>query len=181
VNEIDQFGLQTIDAIKRLVAANRYLQALVVLYSAIDTFAWVNLESGDVTRSVFCQWVNTYIAPEKMIGCSAQDLYSARCATVHSATSVSNLSRSGKARELWYVTSSSSAERLQNYAQSIGSNAHVVPFTLLVAAFTEGAMNFSEALSRDPELNTRCVQRMKHWLRFMPVQISEESSDLEET
>jgi hypothetical protein len=169
--------MQTIDAIKQLVIANRYLQALVVLYSAIDTLAWVSLESGDVTRSAFYQWVDTYISPEKLIGCTSQDLYAARCAVVHSSSTESKLSRDGKARELWYVTSASSAERLQNYAQSVGSNAYVIPFTLLVAAFTEGAMNFSEALAQNPELNSRCVERMKHWLSFMSMPIDQESDD----
>ena len=173
--------MQTIDAIKQLVVANRYSQALVLLYSAIDTLAWVSLESGDVTRSAYYQWVDTYIVPEKLIGCTAQDLYAARCAIVHSGTTESKLSRDGKARELWYVTSSSSAESLQKYAQSIGSNAYVIPFTLLVAAFTEGAMNFSEALAQNPELNTRCVKRMKHWLRFVTFPKSEELDDRETT
>jgi len=169
--------MQTIDAIKQLVVANRYLQALVVLYSAIDTLAWVSLESGDVTRSAFYQWVDTYIVPEKMIGCTAQDLYAARCAIVHSGTTESKLIRDGNARELWYVTSSSSAEHLQNYAQSADSNAHVIPFTLLVSAFAEGTMNFSRALVENPELNNRCVERMKQWLRFMTIPTGEARDD----
>ena len=175
MNEVDQFGMQTVDAIKQLVVANRYFQALIVLYSAIDTLAWVNLECGDVTRSAFYQWVDTYVAPKELIGCTAQDLYGARCAIVHSSTTESKLSRDGQARELWYVTSSYSAERLQVYAQSIGADVYVVSFTSLVAAFTEGLMNFSQALTQDPELEKRCVQRMKHWLRFMAMPAGEDN------
>lgn len=177
MNEVDEFGIHTVDAINQLVVANRYLQALVVIYSAIDTLAWVSLESGDVTRSTFVQWVDTYINPEILIGCTARDLYAARCAIVHSSTTKSKLIRDGNARELWYVTNSSSAERLQKYAKSVDSNAYVIPFTLLEAAFTEGVMNFSEALMRNPDLNIRCVERMKQWLRFMPTPISDESDN----
>ena len=173
MNEVDQFGMETIDAIKQLVVANRYLQALVVLYSAIDTLTWVSLAKGDVTRSAFCLWVDTYIVPNKLIGCTAWDLYAARCAIVHSNTTESKLSRNGEARELWYVTSSPSAESLQEYAQSVGSKAHVVPFTLLLAAFTEGVMNFSEILTQNAELESRCVERMKHWLRFITIRLGE--------
>lgn len=36
-------------------------------------------------------------------------------------------------------------------------------------------MNFSEAIAQNPELNIRCVERMKHWLRFMPMSIGEEN------
>lgn len=46
---IDQFAMETADAILQLVRANRYLHALVALYSAIDTLAWSSRTNGDVT------------------------------------------------------------------------------------------------------------------------------------
>ena len=159
--------MQTVDAIKTLVVANRYVQALVVLYSAIDTLAWASLASGDVTRSAFCQWVNTYIKPEKQIGCTAQDLYAARCAILHSSTTDSKMSREGQASELWYVTSAHSMDSLQLYVQRVGARAKVVHFTSLVAAFTDGVMNFGDELRTDQNRARICAERMRHWLRFL--------------
>ena len=167
MNAVDHFGMQTVDAIKHLVVANRYVQALIVLYSAIDTLAWSSLESGDVTRSDFCRWVDAYMLPEKLIGCTAQDLYAARCAIVHSGATESKMSREGLVSELWYVTSAHSAIDLQLYARKVGADAKVVHFTALVAAFTEGVMNFSDQLTTDPDLERICVERIKRWLRFL--------------
>ena len=174
MNEVDKFGLRTIDAIDQLAKANRYEQALIVLYSAIDTLAWVSIKSGDVTREIFCKWVDKYINPEKLIHCTAKDLYSARCAIVHSSTAESRMSREGQAREIWYVTDATKAERLQEYARTNGSKAHVMPFTWLLFAFTEGAMNFSADLTKDAEFENRCVERMKYWLRFVKIHIESE-------
>lgn len=53
MNNIDQFGMETLDAVVHLVKVNHCLQGLVVLYSAIDTFAWAGSNGGDVTRSDF--------------------------------------------------------------------------------------------------------------------------------
>ncbi len=63
MNEVDQFGMDTVDAVSSLVATNRYLQALVLLYSAVDTLAWVSVSTGDVTRADFCSWVDVYMKP----------------------------------------------------------------------------------------------------------------------
>ena len=177
MNEVDQFGMQAIDAIKHLVVANRYLQALVVLYSAIDTLAWASLSSGDVTRSDFCHWVDAYMTPQVQIGCTSEDLYGARCALVHSSTPESRMSREGRARELWYVTSPHSVDRLQSYSQKVGAKAKIVHFTSLVAAFTDGAMKFSQELASDPARDAICTERMKRWLRFLPIASLDSQAD----
>ena len=173
MNEIDLFGMQTIDAINQLVVANRYLQALVVLYSAIDTLAWVSLSSGDVTRFDFCKWDDTYLKPEMQVGCTSQDLYAARCAVVHSSAAESRMSREGQASELWYSTSSHSIDYLQSYARKVGAKAKVVHFTTLIAAFTFSVMDFSQELATDPGREAVCVERMKRWIRFLPLAASD--------
>ncbi len=168
MNEINQFGMQTVDSVRHLVDANCYLQALIILYSAIDTLAWASLSSGDVTQSDFCRWVDTYLTPQSQIGCTSEDLYGARCALVHSSAAESRMSRQGRANELWYVTSPHSINRLESYAEHIGVNAKVVYFTALIAAFGEGVMKFSQELASDPIREAVCTERIKQWLRFSP-------------
>jgi hypothetical protein len=167
MNEIDQFGMQTVDAIRHLAEANCYVQALVVLYSAIDTLAWADLRSGDVKRSDFCKWVDAYLRPQQM-GCTSDDLYGARCALVHSTAAESSMSRKGLAGELWYSTSPHSMTHLQSYAQQVGARATVVYFTSLVAAFADGVEKFSQDLASDPVREHACIQRIRLWLRFLP-------------
>src|SRR5216683_5888041 len=104
MNAVDQFGMDTVGAVSTLVTANQYMQALVLLYSAIDTLAWVSRSAGNVTRADFCRWVDVYMQPQSRLGCTAEDLYGARCSILHSSAAESKLSREGRVNELWYVT-----------------------------------------------------------------------------
>jgi hypothetical protein len=168
VNEIDEFGLQTMNAIARLVEANCYLQALVILYSAIDTLAWANISSGNVTRSDFCRWVDMYLMPQTQVGCTSEDIYGARCSLVHSGSAESRMSREGRVSELWYATAPNSINRLELYALKLGAKAKVIYFTALVAAFAEGVMKFSQEIASQPEREATSIKRIKQWLRFLP-------------
>jgi hypothetical protein len=92
---IRQFGLDTLDAITAPAKGDHWMQSLVLLYSAIDTVAWACKPDGDTSGSEFCAWVEKYMRPEARLGCTAVDLYAARCAVVHSGRSESRLSRKG--------------------------------------------------------------------------------------
>ena len=165
--KIEAFGIDTGDAVAELVKANHYVQALVVLYSAIDTLAWANRNAGDVTRSDFYDWVSKYMDPTARLGCTPEDLYAARCAMLHSGAAESKLSRERKASELWYATSPHSVPALQAHAQKVGANAKVLYFSALLTAFSEGVMKFSDELSLDPARNTETAERIRRWLRFV--------------
>ena len=166
VSEIAQFGLETVDAISHLVKANRYLQALVVLYSAIDTLAWATCSGGDVTRSDFCCWVSTYMSPQDRLRCAPEDLYAARCGLLHSGAAESKLSRNGKASELWYATSPRSVPALEGLANRVG--AKVLYVTALVASFSDGVMEFAEELAGDEARQREVTERIRRWIRFIP-------------
>lgn len=177
MNDVNQFGMDTVDAVSSLVAANRYLQALVLLYSAIDTLAWVSVSTGDVTRADFCHWVDVYMKPQSELGCTSEDLYSARCGLLHSGAAESKMSREGRANEIWYVTSPHSVVRLRAYAQKAGAQAKIVYFTSLVAAFADGVMQFCDDLALDPVRDAQCSDRIKRWLRFLPTSSLEAGGD----
>jgi hypothetical protein len=168
MNAVDQFGMDTVGAVSTLVTANQYMQALVLLYSAIDTLAWVSRSAGDVTRADFCRWVDVYMQPQSRLGCTAEDLYGARCSILHSSAAESKLSREGRVNELWYVTSPHAVTRLEAYVQKVGAQAKVVYFSSLVAAFADGIMQFSDDLAADPSQHAQCSERLKRWLRFLP-------------
>jgi len=168
MNEIERFTVDTVDAIWQLVRAGRYTQTLVIIYSAIDTLAWASLSSGDVTRHDFCRWVNRYIRPESELGCTADDLYAARCALVHSGSAESRMSREGQATEIWYATSPHSVHLVQTHAQQTKSAAKVLYFTNIVSAFVEAATRFSDEISGDIERLQSVNERIRRWLRFVP-------------
>jgi hypothetical protein len=168
MNCIDQFGMETVDAVLQLAKVNHWLQGLVVLYSAIDTFAWASRNSGDVTRLDVCGWVSAYMNPTVELDCTPEDLYAARCSLLHSSTTESKMSRKGQARELWYVTSPYSAATMQSHVRQGGATAKVLNMTALIDAFSRGVMKFSDDLSSDEARFRAASDRIRRWLRFVP-------------
>lgn len=171
MNDIDQFGMETADAVVCLVKFNHCLQGLVVLYSAIDTLAWARRNDGDVTRADFCDWVSAYMDPPAGLGCTSEDLYAARCALLHSSSTESKMSRAGQASELWYVTSPYSASAMQSIVQRVGSQAKVLNLIALIDAFSRAVMKFSDELSSDETRFRAASERIRHWLRFVPSEV----------
>jgi hypothetical protein len=164
---IDQFGMETVDAVTVLIKANRYVQALVVLYAAIDTFAWSTAAADDVTRSDFVAWVSNYMEPTGL-GCTADDLYAARCALLHSGTPESRMSREGKASQLWYATSPKGVPTVEKLIRKRGVDAKVIYVTDLLAAFVDGAMKFADELTAQEARRLVITQRINRWLSFVP-------------
>jgi hypothetical protein len=177
MNAIERFTVDTVDAISKLVKGNLYTQALIILYSAIDTLAWANLPSGDVYQKDFIVWVDKYIKPESKFGCTAGDLYGARCGLVHSSAAESRKSRKGEAYEIWYATSPHSINFLQEYAKRNNQSAKVIYFTDLLAAFIDASQEFCDEISDDEVKQELVNERIRRWIRFMPTSSLTEKGD----
>jgi|ERR1051326_1362429 hypothetical protein len=78
--------------------------AMILVYSGIDAFAWLNRPSNvdDVRRTDFEQWLDTYFLLDSGFNCTSLDLYAARCGLVHSNTSESRLNREDRAHKVFY-------------------------------------------------------------------------------
>jgi hypothetical protein len=77
---------------------------LVLTYSGMDVAAWVwCLNPVGPVKQRFVQWVDRYMKPRETLQCSALELYSARCATVHNFGSESDITRKGAARNFIYA------------------------------------------------------------------------------
>lgn len=177
MNLIEGFTVHTVDAISKLVKGNLYTQALIILYSAIDTLTWANLSSGDVTQKVFIDWVDKYINPEKELGCTAEDLYGARCGLVHSSAAESRKSRKGEASEIWYATSPTSINLLREYAKQVNETAKVVYFTDLLEEFVNASQKFCDEIALDETRQQSVNERIRRWIRFVPTSTMMEKKD----
>jgi hypothetical protein len=166
MSQVARFAVDTVGALSALVKEGKWLQCLVVLYSAIDTLAWSTVPQGDVRRTDFISWVERYMRPQEQLGCTAADLYAARCGLLHSSSAQSRMSRSGEATELWYATSEDRVPQLQGFAERKGANAKVVGITPLVQAFADGSQAFVEQLADDPSLEATVSRRIRAWLGF---------------
>lgn len=150
------------------------LPALVLVYAGIDIMAWLNVRSGsdNVTRNDFIAWVEEFLLTGASLGCSARDLYAARCGMVHSYTWESNLTRSGKAVRIAYVYG---RMRPATLAAAI-KVPRVVALSIndVVAAFKTAVERFAKALVADAKRGRSAYERAGRWfgdnrvLRFRP-------------
>ncbi|MGA7194967.1 MAG: hypothetical protein WBW94_15175 [Anaerolineales bacterium] len=161
-----KFTTETLDALNLLQRYQHNTQLLVVLYSAIDTMAWVGLPSGDVTPKAFINWADKYLLNAASLPCTAVDLYGARCGLVHSHSATSRGSKQGTARQIWYYGKDQSAKFIAN---QIGNRNDVVPVRLLdlILAFGDAGFQYAEDISQDPEISEQVYKRGSQWLGWV--------------
>lgn len=91
-------------SIEVLLEAQCLVASVALIFSTIDAVSALSRPVGqpETEKSVFISWVNKYVKPRGSIGCSAQDLYAARCGVLHSYSADSRLGRQGQVRRLIY-------------------------------------------------------------------------------
>lgn len=139
------------------------LPTLALVYSGIDTMAWLGLpdEQHDVTGEDFIQWVDRYLLPGSGLGCAALDLYSARCGVLHSMSAESRAVRRGAAKRLLYAWGNHKAEDLQRMADLVDPSIMAVQVEALVRAFRSAISTFAGDLERDASLGKRVNARLR--------------------
>ncbi len=142
-------------AITLCLTHRHHMPALALVYCGIDIFAAMSRPASqeEATRHDFTKWCDRYLLPGKPLECTAVDLYGARCSVLHTYTSKSALSRSGKARQIVYAWGRNSAADLQAMVDATKfKGTHVAVHIETLATAFEHAVNtyLTEALS-DPE------------------------------
>lgn len=128
--------------------------SLLLLYAAIDIAGW--LDAGDTERSVrvrFTRWVDRYMSPADL-GCTALELYAARCGLLHTFTGESDLAERGAVRRLMYAWGNADVEALRDAIRRFGAPVtgawEAVRVDAILAAFARGLSRFLEELDADP-------------------------------
>jgi len=87
---------------------------LVLIYSLTDMMGWISDpdEKAESSGNDFKRWVNEYLLAELPGDCTADDLWAARCAVVHTHGYESKLSEKREAREIYYAWGMASDARL---------------------------------------------------------------------
>lgn len=85
------------------VTNKRYRATLILVFSGIDAMGWIDRPENreNTIRDDFISWADEFISFQggKISGI---ELYSARCAILHSYGSISDLTRKGKARQIGF-------------------------------------------------------------------------------
>ncbi len=150
----------------------RIAPALLLLYSGIDTMAWLSREEShlDVLLNDFENWVENYLLPDAGLACNAIDLYGARCSIIHSYTAESRLSRLGQARRIFYAVGNKNAEELQEYIDAANyPDTTALHVGDLFNAFRMGIERFNHTLANNPVLANLVHQRADKFLVYFAV------------
>lgn len=139
--------------------------ALILIYSAIDTAAWLDSNDEFATRKSFIGWTNRYLLSTSALSCSAVDLYAARCGLLHTFTPNSKLNSDKKARRICYAWGKSRGEDLQRTIDlaKTGGEYVAVKVEELFVAWRDGVLTFTDELESDTERNIRVVAKAKNF------------------
>ena len=155
IPEVVQEIIKQLNAsIKDCIKKELFIPSLILIYSGIDTMAWLNRKKKHpyVGRSDFIRWTKDFLLPNSKLSCKAIDLYAARCSIVHSSTAESKLSRKGEASKIFYAWGEKRAKELQLFLdKSSREKIYVIEINDLFNALREGIQRFLDFILKDQE------------------------------
>ena len=143
---------QLVNAIDSCLKKELFIPGLILLYSSIDIMSWLDRKKShtDVKPSDFIRWAKSYILPNLRTTCQTIDLYSARCALLHSYTAESKLIRKQKAKKIFYAWGPGRAKELQYINDQYGKEQIIVlDIGELFIAFKKGIEDFVKYIQKD--------------------------------
>jgi hypothetical protein len=147
---------------KDCFAEHKTLPMLMLLYSSIDIMSSLAREHNSTNRKAFVKWVKKYLLPDSSLSCSAMDLYSARCALLHSLSTESDLSRNGKAIEIYYAWGKGDISDLNKYIHLFKHKAVGIHIDELFTAFRKGIDGFIDSIKEDSAQEGLIVLTLPH-------------------
>lgn len=108
------------DSVGNCVERKYLMPALALLYVGIDVVASLERQPSEGTRASFTRWAERYLLPARPLGCTAHDLYAARCAILHTFTADSDSSRQGQAQKIYYPWGNASPGSLRKAVNQMG-------------------------------------------------------------
>jgi hypothetical protein len=144
--------MQLGEGIQACLDKKLYPPALILIYSAIDITSWLASDNPKASvRKRFTTWVNKYLLYAKPLGCTAIELYSARCGIIHTYTAFSKLVEKGKARIITYAWGTAKSSDFQKLIDmtSWTDKAVVLHVEELYEAWRLGLLAFVDELKDD--------------------------------
>lgn len=136
-----------------LCIENKYiLPALMLVYSAIDTVGGLERKKGEGTKASFIRFVDGYLLKAKPLGCTALELYGARCGILHAAAAESDLYKKGKVRLVVYAWGTGELEKINKTTKLLERTDIVaVHVSDLVEAFRNGLADYLDEVFKNEE------------------------------
>jgi hypothetical protein len=148
------------------------MPALMLLYSGIDVVGALERKPNTGTKANFIRWVDSYMLKAYPIGCSGLELYGARCGILHTMAAESDLSRSGKAREITYAWGDATVEHLKKAGKIINHpNILAVHVNDLLKAFKSGLAIYFDEINKDGVRSSLVIKNAGIWLTDLPLSV----------
>ncbi len=127
------------------------VSAVILMFSAADALAALTRPVGlaSTNRKVFKKWVDRFIKPKDSVGCSATDLWAARCGVLHLYSANSDLASARKAKRLVYQWKAGPPADANT---PLPEDAIVITVEVLHRALKDAVHNFIVASEEDPTI-----------------------------
>lgn len=162
--KFDYLFIKTIKSFKKeirdLYKKKAVMPCLMLLYSFIDILAWLRYESEQ--RKVgarYKKYLKSYLLPQSKLGCTAEDIYSARCGLLHQYSAESDKVRTGAAKKIHY-----SAYEPKKTTKPTDKKTIIIHVEDLIQAFEKSIENLLNELKANPCLRIEVTQRSWNWL-----------------
>ena len=93
---------EDIRAITILLAQNLEMQAISLIYAAIDRLAWLDANREESGSAEYKIWVDKFLFNGEVFNFDADDLWAARCGNIHTGAAESREYRADRARVIYY-------------------------------------------------------------------------------
>lgn len=149
--------------------------ALILIYSAIDTMAFLGMPKGqpEVKSVDFRAWADKYIRFPGLEQVTGLELWGARCGVVHCFGSESRISREGKGRQVGYV---SCGVRPVSYDPSIAADYVQVSLLELRNSLFKGIDNYLVDLFANKERAPVAEARLQKLFNVIPPEPADDSA-----
>ena len=153
--------------IEAALDAQCMVSAVTLCYTTIDAVSALSRpeERRDTCRSVFIEWIDSYLLPADGLVCNAIDLYGARCGVLHTYRPESALSVAGDACPIFYQWRDGPPAA---YERDLPANAVVVNVESLVLAVRTSVERFAAAERANHQLSARIAHHMGDLLCYVP-------------
>jgi hypothetical protein len=146
------------------LAQHLFSPTLLLVFSCMDAFSWIELSAIPDAKARFEAWVNKRMLPHEEVVCSGVDLYAARSGMLHRLGTRSRLSESGEAAQISFCHGEASFEALrlmrEFYSEKTGKPMPIVKLEALSDALRKGVDSFLKDVDSDPGLK---AQMEKYW------------------
>lgn len=128
---VDSYGEELFSALLLLFENKLHGQMMILIFSAVDALGLLDAppEQTEASGASFKAWVGKYMLSKiPNAEFSEVDFWAARCGVLHTHTSLSKLSKEGKARQIQYFSgpkSSPFATAFYEAVRDIDGGAHV--------------------------------------------------------